>query len=66
MNITRKEKQKLLCENMVKALVGEKHDALWWSSPNRAFKNQTPFVAFELNPDEVYDYLAWHCYGAMG
>lgn len=64
--MTADEKKRYNCERMVEALVGKQHAQLWWSSRNKAFGNETPFVAYELNPDQVYDYLAWHCYGGMG
>jgi len=66
MSTTHKDKQKERCELMIAALVGKHNVAAWWAAPNRAFKYKTPFLAFELDPDEVHDYLAWHCYGAMG
>jgi hypothetical protein len=63
--MTNRDKQKARCELMVEALVGKEMAPKWWASPNKAFKDQTPFVAFELNSDEVHDYLAWHCYGGF-
>jgi hypothetical protein len=60
------DKRKEHCNVMVEALVGKVNADKWWSSPNKAFKNQTPFVQYELEPDIVKDYLIWHCYCAGG
>jgi hypothetical protein len=60
------DKRKEHCDVMVKALVGVENVDKWWSSPNKAFKNQTPFVQYVLEPDIVKDYLIWHCYCAGG
>lgn len=56
------EKKKKICEQLVKTLVGEALADNWWSTPNRAFDYKTPFVAFEQDPDTVYDYLTWHAF----
>lgn len=61
-----KEKMRAQCDRIVESLVGKVNVEAWWASPNRAFKNQTPFVAFELDPDVVRDYLLWHAFGSFG
>jgi hypothetical protein len=32
----------------------------WWNSPNKAFKNITPFEEYKNNPQNVLDYLVQH------
>lgn len=60
------DKLKEQCNEMVRALVGVDNVDKWWSSPNKAFKNQTPFLQYELDSAVVRDYLIWHCYCAGG
>lgn len=60
------DKKKEACNALVKALVGDKLAMSWWSTPNKAFKEQTPFVAYQFDPDVVYDYLIWHAYCVGG
>lgn len=42
------------CEALVIAMVGEDLAEGWWTSPNRAFNNQTPL---NTDLDKVYHYL---------
>lgn len=51
------------CDVMLNILLGGQLAEKWWTRPNRAFSNQTPNNAFEINPDSVVRYLRQHTSG---
>jgi hypothetical protein len=61
------DKSKKQCDEMLFAMLGNK-DLVnkWWSSPNKAFNNQTPFLVYCTDPQIIKDYLIWHCFCAGG
>lgn len=52
------------CDEIVRALVGDKLVEQWWQSANRAFDGRTPQEAFDENPAAVGQYLLNQCDGS--
>ena len=48
------------CNWLLASLVGAKLVDQWWVSPNRHWNGQTPESIFQLDHDEVYDYLLYY------
>lgn len=45
------------CEALVIAMVGAELAPRWWTSPNRAFCDDTPEQIYSVAPRAVYAYL---------
>ena len=56
--VTIADKRKNKCDVLLIAMLGttELVDQ-WWKSPNKAFNNNTPEVAYYVEPKEVLSYL---------
>jgi len=48
------------CNWLLTSMVGAKLVDHWWASPNLHWNGRTPESIFQLNPDEVYDYLLYY------
>lgn len=66
--IRKKEKLKLRCEALLKALLGNDDLCeMWWKTQNRAFKHRTPQELWDANEEhEVYNYLMHNAYVGGG
>jgi hypothetical protein len=52
------------CDELLVAMLGKKELVnLWWTSPNKAFGNNTPNFAYDQSPTEVLGYLNSHAHG---
>jgi len=51
------EQMRRRSETLVIALVGLQQAPIWWNSSNLAFHHLTPAMAFETDPEQVYNYL---------
>lgn len=52
------------CDSMLHALLGNAHVIeLWWTTPNKAFNDETPAVVFDRDDRLVYNYLVGFCSG---
>ena len=45
------------CDDILKALVGEKHVRIWWGTVNKEFDYVTPAEVFVDDPNRVLSYL---------
>jgi hypothetical protein len=51
------ERLRQQCDALLVAMVGPELVVKWWTSPNRAFANDTPELVFSTAPELVYAYL---------
>lgn len=57
------DKTRNLCNEMLFGLLGsEELVEKWWMSYNKEF-NKTPNEQWEIDPDSVFDYIGFFCYG---
>lgn len=45
------------CNDLVKALFGEKHVRIWWGTRNKAFDSVTPAEVYMVDPSRVLYHL---------
>lgn len=58
MNKEQDNKTRNKCEALLTAMLGREDLAtLWWSSPNKFFKYETPEKIYSESPDRVLQYL---------
>ena len=51
------ETMRARCEALITAMVGKELAPKWWTSPSRAFGDDTPEQIYSVAPSAVYAYL---------
>lgn len=57
------KRKRALSEHMAEKVVGKELATVWWNGPNKAFGGKTPNEQWNIEPDEVFRYLASYCLG---
>ncbi len=55
--LTKEQKARIMCNEIIDSLVGEKLAPIWWNGRNRAFGDRTPEEQWLIDWHSVHRYI---------